>query len=395
MSLTKKHRRPYAFLYLLIMVVSAINLQRSANITAAQSTSSNVTLTETSTSSETPVPLSSIYPTLTPPPPPRITPTSRPSATQPRVRTAIPTASPTDTPTSTPIVQARPTVVSTGPLLAQEITLAALGRTNLDFLPPESTQEFTFQLPTNWQPDGNSFLNLNVEYFKPDTGSAIAAATLNAVLQVRFDNELAASVTLSPDATSNRNIVVPLRIGLLGILARRTHTIQIIFNARNLCLANLDARLLIRSDLSFFHFEYHESSPTRDLANYPLPFFNQPIGSLVDTAVIVLPAAYSTRDLQAAASIAAELGQLTGNQLRLNVTTANALSDKDQQIYNLIALGQLDGALNDLRRLSRWCNEHRVGRGPGQQSRLTHGCTATSIRPSCDRNNAARKALPT
>ena len=141
MSLTKKHRRPYAFLYLLIMVVSAINLQRSANITAAQSTSSNVTLTETATSSETPVPLSSIYPTLTPPPPPRITPTSHPSATQPRVRTAIPTASPTDTPTSTPIVQARPTVVSTGPLLAQEITLATLGRTNLDFLTPDKIRK--------------------------------------------------------------------------------------------------------------------------------------------------------------------------------------------------------------------------------------------------------------
>lgn len=331
---TQNYRRLNTLAFLLLIMGIIFGLHQTA-VTAAQGVSATAIFTLT------PIPVSSLNPTLTPLAVASDIRTETRSATPTHTRTPFPTVTPTETATATALVKSQSTVVSTGPLLAQEITLASLGRPNLDFLSPESSQQFTFQLPNNWQPESNNFLNLNVEYFNANTSITTTQASLNAVLQVRFDNELAVSTTFSANSSGVRNVVVPLRIGLLGILARRTHTIQITFDARNLCLVNLDGRVLIRSDLSFFHFEYHEGSPARDLANYPLPFFTQPIGSLVDTALIVIPAQYSASDLQAAAALSAELGQLTGNKLQLRVTTASTITDQDQQNFNLIALGQI------------------------------------------------------
>jgi hypothetical protein len=341
MKQIKPHRHLYVAFFLLSSVGAILSLHQTSIAVAAQNATVTPTTLTVPAASDTPVPISSLNPTLTATLVPSVAPTEQRTATPIRSRTPLPTNFPTDTPTTTPIVQAQPTVVSAGPLLAQEISLVALGRTNLDFISPANSQQFTFQLPSNWQPDGNNYLNLNVVYFKPDAGNATVTASLTTTLQVRFDNELAASITLSNDGMNAQNIVVPLRIGLLSILARHTHTIQVAFDTRNLCLVNLQGRISIRSDLSYFHFEYHEGSPSHNLANYPLPFFTQPLGMLVESTIIVVPTQYTAGDLQAAAALSAELGQLTGNKLQLRVATADSLSDQDQQNFNLIAVGQV------------------------------------------------------
>lgn len=300
-----------------------------------------IAVAATATATQTAEAVGSLNPTLTSSPIPTLAPSASPGPLATRTRTPLPSATPLDTPTSTAIVPAVPTIVRQGPLLAQEITLAAYGIRNLETISPIGSVQFVFTLPNNWQSDGHNFLNLNVEYFKT-TGSPVSAGTpQNSILQVRFDNELAASVTLTPDAVGSRNISVPLRVGLLGIPARRTHVIQITLDGRNVCLTNADARISIRNDLSFFHFEYREGTPTRDLASYPQPFFNNPIGGQVDTALFVLPAKYTTDDLQAAAAMAAGLGRATENRLQMRVITADALSDQDQQNLNMIAIGQI------------------------------------------------------
>ncbi|MHB8626582.1 MAG: cellulose biosynthesis cyclic di-GMP-binding regulatory protein BcsB [Aggregatilineales bacterium] len=293
----------------------------------------------TATATQTAEPVGTLHPTLTSSP--TVTPSASIGPAARSTRTPRPSATPLDTPTSTALVKAVPTVVQQGPLLAQEITLAAYGVRPLDTISSTGSVRFTFSLPNNWVPDGNNFLNLNVEYSKT-SGSATNAGTVqNSVLQVRFDNELAASVTLTPDAVGSRNIIVPLRIGLLGIQARRTHVILITLDTRTVCLANFDTRISIREDLSFFHFEYREGTPVRDLASYPQPFYNNPVAPQVDTVLFVLPANYTVDDLQAASAMAARLGRATNNGLQIHVTTADSLRDQDQQNFNMIAIGQL------------------------------------------------------
>lgn len=261
-------------------------------------------------------------------------------ATMAATRAATTTATKPATQAVTPAATQAATIpanTASSSLLAQNVTLASLGVRNAELISPQGSVQFVFRIPDNWQHDGASSLNLNVQAFLSGT----AESPIASVLRVQLDNVLITSLTLTPNAPAPQTIVIPLDTGALNNSLRRTHTIQVSLDARDQCVANQEIRILIRSDLSYFHFEYRELAPVRDLANYPRPFFNTGFANQTETALIVLPTKYTTGDLEAAASVAAGFGLLTANNGLVHTTTADALSAQDQQNNNLVLIGQI------------------------------------------------------
>src|SRR5258708_13272174 len=131
----------------------------------------------------------------------------------------------------------------------------------------------TFQVPGSWVPGGNNLLNLTFDYFATSGGNQSISTPLTAILRVQFDSELAASFILS-NTGGKQNLNVPLRLGLLGNPTRHTHAVRVTLDTSENCQVSQTAGLSFHDDLSYFHFEYHEGSPARDLPGYPQPFSN-------------------------------------------------------------------------------------------------------------------------
>jgi hypothetical protein len=250
----------------------------------------------------------------------------------PTVQTSVGTAAATPFAISTAPTVAPQAVI---PLLAQEVTLASLSIRNIQLISPISSVQIPFRVPDNWQIDGTTYLSLNAQFFR--NGISIQSSTS---IQISIDGVLVSVFALSQQGNGNQIIKVVLPNDVLTNLAQRTHTLQILLDAHDDCVANQEIRVFIRTDMSFLHYEYREATPVHDLAQYPRPFFNNPVAGQVESAVIVLPAKYTMTDLQAATSLTAGLGLLTGNNLQIRTVTADTLSDLDQKTGNLLLIGK-------------------------------------------------------
>src|SRR5262249_54747843 len=151
------------------------------------------------------------------------------------------------------------------------------------------------------------------------TSSAVTNLTMVSVLRVRLDSQLVASITLPVTASGTQTVQVALPTGALASQGRRNHVVQVSLDARDECLSNVEVRVLIRADQSYFHLEYRQLEALLDLGSYPRPFYNGGLRGQAETVIVVLPAKYSAQDVEAAGSVSAGLGQLTGNGVNVRV----------------------------------------------------------------------------
>ncbi|NPV65561.1 MAG: LysM peptidoglycan-binding domain-containing protein [Anaerolineae bacterium] len=247
------------------------------------------------------------------------------------------------TATPTPILAAPQQVVASGPLIAQDVALASFQVSNVDLVSPRSAAQFRLDLPTDWQLDGNNVLYLNLEYTQNLSPLADPMRPLVSILNVRLDDTLISSTTLTAANVGLQTLVIPLPSSLLVTPERtNSHRIDVTFMADDFCDSNSLARAFIRSDLSYFHFEYHRLSPSLDLARYPEPFYHGTvIGTEPETVWLVLPDEPSLADLESAAGIAAALGQLTFGELRIRAALAGGLTDQIRRENNLLLVGEI------------------------------------------------------
>ncbi len=247
------------------------------------------------------------------------------------------------TATPTPILAAGPLIAASGPFLAQNVALSSLRVGNIELSSPQGSAQFRFQIPSNWKADGNSILYLNMEYFEtvPVRTEQDSLRDLISLLNVKVDGELAASITLSDVNIGQQTVPIPLSAEILADPEQTSHRIEITLIAQDHCLADAISRLFIRSDLSYFHFEYHEYFPALDLAMYPQPFYNSSFNVDMEPVFLVLPDEPTVEDIQAAASVSAGLGQLSFNGMRVHVVNAAELTEAVRRDNNLILIGQI------------------------------------------------------
>ncbi len=244
------------------------------------------------------------------------------------------------TATPTPIVAAVAPVAASGPFIAQDVALAAFGVNNIELGSPRGAALFRFDVPADWLLDGTNVLYLNAEYFENIPAGVAVDSNLVSTLNVYMDDELISSVTLTRNNIGTQTLIIPLPANLLTI-GETAHSLQLILQAQDHCLLNAISRLFIRTDLSYFHFEYHRYFPQLDLGRYPAPFYNGAIGEVAESVVMVLPDEPSDAELQAASGIAAGVGQLTFNSLQLNVVRASELTDTLRRDNNLLLIGKI------------------------------------------------------
>lgn len=265
--------------------------------------------------------------------------TEPPTVTLPPVFTLTPGADTgTPTPTEAPIAVGVPV----GPLTAHEIPLAALRVRNIELFSPLSSTQFRFRIPDNWTPEGSNVLYLNFEYFEQiatNTEQVGVESALVSTFEVLMDGDLISTVTLDKNVVGPQVLAIPLPLDKLQNPRLRNHTIQLRLVGDDYCELNSLARVFIRSDQSYFHFEYRENSPVLNLAVYPRPLYNALLPNQTETVVIVLPSKMTQNDLDAAARVASGLGLLTGNSIQLQITTDDAITPEQRQNYNLLLIG--------------------------------------------------------
>lgn len=273
---------------------------------------------------------------------PVILPTATPVPTQPVCEPGS-TAADCVTATPTPALTPLPVLEAAGPLLAQEVSLARLRVPNLELVSPVGFTQFRFYVPNDWVPDGNNVLYLDLDYFET-AGTLITdfgRLDLVSTLDIYLDDQLVAAVSLDQKTLGRQTLAIPLPITVLSDPIRRSHVVQIRFRAEDHCLNNAIAQVFIRSEQSYFHFEFREARPVLDLAVYPRPIYNQRFPGEIESATIVLPAAPTAVDYEVAIALAAGLGAQSYNSLRLDVATADQLTEQDRLSRNLLLVGQI------------------------------------------------------
>ncbi len=245
--------------------------------------------------------------------------------------------------TPTPVLTPIPENVPTGPLLAQEVKLADLGVSNLTLQSPAALAQFDLAVPETWVPGGNNVLYLNIDYFETRSstiGPTGLVSDLITILNVTMDEQVIATISLGAANVGVQTLAIPLPLNILQD-QNRIHTFTVELRAEDHCLANSLSQVLIKTDQSYFHLEFRESLPIRDLSLYPRPIYTQRFVDRADVLYLVLPANPTEHDIQTGMSLSAGLGSLTFNDLVIRVLTADAVDDTILRTNNLMLVGQI------------------------------------------------------
>ncbi|MFQ3536918.1 MAG: cellulose biosynthesis cyclic di-GMP-binding regulatory protein BcsB [Aggregatilineales bacterium] len=254
--------------------------------------------------------------------------------------TATP-ATPTITPTPRSLLTAQPTPLPEAVLIAQNISLAAFNVRDIELSTPQGSNRFVFRVPDNWLASGANTLRLDLDYgLVVAAGLATPVSVPPAVLRVRLDNVPIATISLTADRVGRRLIEVPLPAELMADPAVRDHNIQLTLDGRDQCLQGIESRLRVAAATSEIAFQYRLLPPPLDLSLYPRPFYNNTPAALGETVAFVLPAQPEPLDYEAAASLAAALGALSRNRVRMYAVRADALTDADR-LANQLWIGQI------------------------------------------------------
>lgn len=254
--------------------------------------------------------------------------------------TATP-ATPTITPTPRSLLPAQPTPLPEAVLLAQNISLAAFNVRDIELSTPQSSSRFTFRVPDNWLASGANTLRLDLDYGLIVTATtATPVAVPPVLLRVRLNNVPIATLTLTPNDIGRRLIEVPLPVEIMGDPALRDFNILLTLDGRDQCLQGIESRLRVSAATSEIAFQYRLLPPPLDLSLYPRPFYNNTPAVLGETVVFVLPAQPEPLDYEAAASLAAALGALSRNRVRMYAVRADALTEADR-LANQLWIGQI------------------------------------------------------
>ena len=252
------------------------------------------------------------------------------------VAAQVPAPTPVPTATQQPVIQlSNPNMV----------TFTTLGQSEIRLASPFDTTSFSFALPADWKLLAGAQFTLAMDVSFSETGqipSSTPAPTLN-------------SLTTSGGTLSVALNAVVLGVIQLNQLGEVQETFPIPSNA--LISPNPDGRMVLTLTLdssyacninqqtivdihtsSQFLLPHKSEALNTSLANFPQPIYQ---GSFIpDSAVVVVPDQPSATDLQEAMTVAAGLGNISGDTMLLNMTTASQLTSAQESANHLIFVGK-------------------------------------------------------
>ncbi len=212
-----------------------------------------------------------------------------------------------------------------------EITLAQLGQKTTELRPPLSQWSFNFNTPDRWKVSmADSSLELHYDLRQADV---VAPPPPQALVEVYFNEVLL--TTFSPAVGENQVIRIPLTPEAVtepGL----NNQVRLVYLWQNCQTTENQAPLMIR-DSSVLHLSYQLTPLTINLADFPRPLTQNPFTP--ESVALVIPDRYSQADLEAAAIVAATLGQQAPH-LALSLITAAQATPKRLAQTSVIIIGQ-------------------------------------------------------
>ncbi|MFN8455460.1 MAG: cellulose biosynthesis cyclic di-GMP-binding regulatory protein BcsB [Anaerolineae bacterium] len=248
-----------------------------------------------------------------------------PAATDPITLTAILTS-------TTPIPAFSREPNRTG---AAQITFAQLGQATTELRPPLSQWSFNFNTPYRWNiNDSDSLLELHYDFRQQFPGAGATPSPHQALVEVYF-NEVLLTAFL-PVAGENQVIRIPLTPEAVKEPGQNDQQVRLVYFWQNCQTTENQAPVVIR-DSSVIHLSYQVAPLAINLADFPRPLTQNPFTS--ESTALVIPDRYSQADLEAAAIVAAILGQ-QAPQLALSLITAAQATPERLAQTGVIIIGQ-------------------------------------------------------
>ncbi len=245
-------------------------------------------------------------------------------------------------PTPVPTATLQPVVQASNPNV---VAFTTLGQSEIQLTSPFDTASFSFALPADWKLTTGAALNLAMSVSFSATGqvaSSTPAPVLNSLttsggtLSVSFNAVQLGVIQLNQVGEVQENLTIPSN-ALISPNPDGRMVLTLTLDSSYACNVNQETIVSIHTSSQFLL--PHESvALTPSLANFPQPIYQ---GSFVpDSAVIVVPDQPSSTDLQEAMTVAAGLGNVSGNTLLLDMTTASQLTADQKSANHLILVGK-------------------------------------------------------
>jgi len=211
-----------------------------------------------------------------------------------------------------------------------DLTFEQLGQDTVLLRNHDARQVYRFDIPGNFQiSPADSYLDLVMTYFPriPERSSQ---------MNISYENQLAATIPFTGSApiSDTWRVALPDNSIHLG-----RNTLAFALNTGGSC-EDPGARLDVSLDKgSVISFNYQQVPYPTNLGLYPFPFTENSLLEIPTT--IILPNLPTANDLSAAATIAAGLGQRSGN-INLTAVTASELDPDVLENNHLIIIGTPD-----------------------------------------------------
>jgi cellulose synthase subunit len=226
------------------------------------------------------------------------------------------------------------------PVLAQtnsgdSFTLNQIGESEIQLHGPFDSRTIVFGLPAEWQPSGDSKLDLNLGVIY--NAVAGAPASNGGTLTVVFNRAVVSVIQLSQLGEVTQNVAIPAS-ALAATRADGRMELTLTLDSGIDCDVVSQNFMLVVHDTSRFTISHKVVTPDLNLVKFPRPLFQDTFN--IDNAVVVIPDQPTASELQGAMTVAAGLGNLTGHKLILELTTITQLTADQKGASNLIMVGK-------------------------------------------------------
>ena len=256
---------------------------------------------------------------------------------------AQPTPAATELTTAPATVEEVPTVV---PVVAANdisanaddvIPLSQLGVADQTLRRPFDTTDLSFGLPSDWQLIEGAAIQLDLTTFlNSGTGSVDAGRLSGNYLDVSFNGVALTPVPL--DKIGSTSVTLPIPVAALVPQADNgLHKLLFTLKSGPNCNVDQQVGAIVRAT-STLKLTHTTVAPSTDLAMLPRPIFQRSF--VPDVAMIIVPDAPTSSELEAALTVAAGFGRMTDGSLTMSLTPLTKLTPEQRQNSNLIFVGK-------------------------------------------------------
>jgi hypothetical protein len=215
---------------------------------------------------------------------------------------------------------------------ATTLSFAELGASEQSLRGPADAAYLDFSLPATWELRQGAELRLDLQAFFAGEAERAFGGTLRVMLNG------ATLATLLLDTPGSRSLSVSIeREVFTALRPDGRHRLALLLDTDEACATDSYTNLIIRPS-SAFVLPHQIVAPPTDLTRLPYPIVQRSL--LGDAATIVVPDAPSAAELQAALTVAAGFGRMSGDALALSLTPAGQLSEAARDETHLIVVGR-------------------------------------------------------